>query len=103
MMGDHDDRHAQRAIPNWTWTPVATERASAAPAPSSSRRHDLEIRSLLDDPALRRAMGLAPLVAIAATAPGSAAPRATVSAPATVPARSKPTRRFDRRRLLEAA
>lgn len=46
---------------------------------SGSDRSDLQIRSLLDDPQLRRAMGLETPVAV------------------------RPEPRFDRRRLLDAA
>lgn len=56
---------------------------SARPRPtvdaSSPHRSDLQIRSLLDDPQLRRAMGL------------------------EAPVATRPEPRFDRRRLLDAA
>jgi hypothetical protein len=48
---------------------------------------DLKIRSLLDDPALRQAMGLESEAAVVAASK----------------ARPMPRRRFDRRRLLESA
>jgi hypothetical protein len=65
---------------------------AATPLPrSEGERDDLKIRNLLDDPALRRAMGLDLVGAMVAPA----------RAERLVP--SWPEPRFDRRRLLEAA
>jgi hypothetical protein len=64
--------------------------ATEHPAESLMARPDLQIRSLLDDPGLRRAMGLDQPLAVA-----------TSVAPSLVAVTPRPRRRFDRRSLLE--
>lgn len=65
---------------------LRTRTPAAAPACIVAGHPDLRIRNLLDDPALRRAMGL------------------DVPAIHAAPARpARPAPRFDRRRLLDAA
>jgi hypothetical protein len=71
----------------WKWNKrTATEH----PAESLTTRPDLQIRSLLDDPGLRRAMGLDQALTVA-----------TSVAPTVVSVNQRPRRRFDRRSLLE--
>lgn len=65
---------------------LRTRTPAAAPARVLAEHPDLRIRNLLDDPALRRAMGLEGPAVHAIPAPPT-----------------RPAPRFDRRRLLDAA
>jgi hypothetical protein len=69
----------------WSWSKSnKNDRGTMGPI---ARNPELQIRSLLDDPALRRAMGLD-------QAPAAVAP---------VAVKERPQRPFGRRQLLEAA
>jgi hypothetical protein len=79
----------------WTWSKISKNGRSGGPTglDSLAQRADLQIRNLLDDPGLRRAMGLDLSLSAAEVAVVPAGRKIT----------ERPQRPFDRRRLLEAA
>ena len=79
----------------WSWSKISKNgRSDGLPGRDSlANRADLQIRNLLDDPGLRRAMGLDLPLTATELAVVPAAPKVT----------ERPRRPFDRRRLLEAA
>ncbi len=88
----------------WSWTSVATDEPIVdLTGPAAPDRSGLQIRSLLDHPELRRAMAL-PLPSVEPTFEPVTAAVAIATQQPSVPDRApRVQRRFDRRRLLEAA
>jgi hypothetical protein len=85
----------KETIDMWSWSKISKNgRSNGLPGRDSlANRADLQIRNLLDDPGLRRAMRL------------DVSPDSTELAvvPAGPKVTERPRRPFDRRRLLEAA
>jgi hypothetical protein len=90
------------------WKRIASDDSTATTddrtgSTSAAGRDDLKIRSLLDDPALRRAMGLDVSAEVSIRAVSHPAAFAIAGDPAPQAAKPVRQRRFDRRRLLESA